>query len=45
VPDGDSVGRAAAVRAADRYSKLGYRVRVADMPPDMDADDLLRRVA
>ena len=45
VPDGDSVGLAAAHRAAQRYGVTGRRVRLAELPRGMDANDVLRREA
>jgi putative DNA primase/helicase len=45
VADGDAVGVAAAYRAAQRYGATGRRVRLVELPPGMDANDLLRREA
>ena len=42
VADGDPVGLAAAHRASQRYGASGRRVRLVELPPGMDANDLLR---
>jgi hypothetical protein len=42
VADGDPVGLAAAHRAAQRYSARGRRIRLVELPSEMDANDLLR---
>ena len=43
VADGDPVGLAAARRAAQHYGVSGRRIRLVELPPGMDANDLLRR--
>ena len=45
VADGDPVGLAAAHRAAQRYGASGRRIRLVELPPGMDANDVLRREA
>ena len=45
VADGDPVGLAAALRAAQRYSATGRRVRLVELPRGMDANDMLQREA
>jgi putative DNA primase/helicase len=45
VADGDSVGLAAAQRAAQRYGASGRRVHLVRLPHGMDANDLLRHKA
>jgi phage/plasmid primase-like uncharacterized protein len=45
VADGDPAGLSAAHRAAQRYGATGRRVRLVELPPGMDANDVLRREA
>jgi hypothetical protein len=42
IADGDPVGLAAAQRAAQCYGASGRRIRLVELPPGMDANDMLR---
>ena len=42
IADGDPIGLAAAQRAAHRYGASGRRIRLVELPPGMDANDMLR---
>jgi hypothetical protein len=42
VADGDPVGLAAAYRAAQRYGARGRQIRLDELPPGMDANDMLQ---
>jgi putative DNA primase/helicase len=42
IADGDPVGLAAARRAAQRYGTSGRQIRLVELPPGMDANDMLR---
>ena len=45
VADADPVGLAAAHQAAQHYCASGRRIRLVELPPGMDANDVLRRQA
>jgi len=42
IADGDPVGLAATQRAAQSYGASGRRIRLVELPPGMDANDMLR---
>ena len=42
IADGDPVGLAATQRAAQSYGASGWRIRLVELPPGMDANDMLR---